>query len=196
MIHDIAITEKNVIINDLPMQFKPENVALGKPAFKFNKNMSAKYGVMDRHCKDASEIKWFDLPNHYVFHYINSWDSVNEKGEDVVTLFGCTLDDIKLEFKHKDNALDPFEQEHPFLWEAQDSESRQKLTKFTFNLTTGESDMKVLLEDLSSDFPMIDQDQMGYKNRYAYLTYFSDEIPDDKNGVYSQFFEGVYKYDL
>jgi len=56
--------------------------------------------------------------------------------------------------------------------------------------------MKILLEDLSSDFPMIDQDETGYKNRYAYLTYFSDEIPEEKNGVYSQFFEGVYKYDL
>ena len=56
--------------------------------------------------------------------------------------------------------------------------------------------MKYMLENLASDFPIIDQDQMGYKNRYAYLTYFSDEIPDEKNGVYSQFFEGVYKYDL
>jgi carotenoid cleavage dioxygenase-like enzyme len=30
MIHDCAITGNNVIFNDLPMQFKPENVALGK----------------------------------------------------------------------------------------------------------------------------------------------------------------------
>ena len=56
--------------------------------------------------------------------------------------------------------------------------------------------MKILLENVASDFPVIDMDQMGYENRYAYLTYFSEEIPDEKNGVYSQFFEGVYKYDL
>ena len=45
--------------------------------------------------------------------------------------------------------------------------------------------MKILLKDLSSDFPIIDQDEMGYKNRFAYLTYFSDEIPEEMNGVYS-----------
>ena len=56
--------------------------------------------------------------------------------------------------------------------------------------------MKTILDNVASDFPIIDMDAMGYENRYAYLTYFSDEIPDDKNGVYSQFFEGVYKYDL
>ena len=28
------------------------------------------------------------------------------------------------------------------------------------------------------------------------MTYFSEEIPDEKNGVYSQYFEGFYKYDL
>jgi carotenoid cleavage dioxygenase-like enzyme len=56
--------------------------------------------------------------------------------------------------------------------------------------------MKTLLENIASDFPIINMDEMGYENRYAYLTYFSDEIPDDKNGIYSQFFEGVYKYDL
>lgn len=118
MIHDIAITEKNVIIPDLPMQFKPENCALGNNAFEFNRNMSAKYGIMDRHCTDANEIKWFDLPNHFVFHYINAWDSVNDLGEDIVTLFGCSLDDINLEHKHKENPHDPSEQERPFLWEA------------------------------------------------------------------------------
>ena len=79
---------------------------------------------MDRRCTDHNQIKWFDLPNHYVFHYINAWDSVNEKGEDIVTLFGCSLDDVSLEHKHKQDPNDPFEEEHPFLWEAQDSDSR------------------------------------------------------------------------
>jgi carotenoid cleavage dioxygenase-like enzyme len=118
MIHDIAITETNVVFNDLPMQFKPEQIAIGSPAFEFNKNMTAKYGIMNRRCTDVNEIKWFELPNHFVFHFINAWDSVNERGEDIVTMFGCSLNDISLEHKHKENYDDPSEQEHPFLWEA------------------------------------------------------------------------------
>ena len=55
--------------------------------------------------------------------------------------------------------------------------------------------MDVLLDE-ASDFPLIDMDLMGYENRYVYLTYFPTEIPKEKNGVYSQYFEGVYKYDL
>lgn len=118
MIHDIAITGENVIFNDLPMQFKPENVPLGKQVFEFNKSMSARYGVMNRNCKDTNEIKWFDLPNHYVFHFVNAWDSKNEKGEDIVTMFGCALSDVNLEHKHKEDYNDPSEKEHPFLWES------------------------------------------------------------------------------
>jgi carotenoid cleavage dioxygenase-like enzyme len=147
--------------------------------------MSARYGVMKRDCTDTDEIKWFDLPNHYVFHFVNAWDSKNEKGEDIVTMFGCAMSDVNLDFKHKENPNDPTEQEHPFLWESNDSESRGLLTKFTFNLTTGEHEMKTLLENIASDFPIIDMDQMGYENRYAYLTYFADEIPEEQNGVYS-----------
>jgi hypothetical protein len=37
---------------------------------------------------------------------------------------------------------------------------------------------------------------MGYPTRYVYLTYFPKEIPKEKNGVYSQYFEGVIKFDL
>lgn len=126
----------------------------------FNKSMSAKYGIMDRHCTDVNQIKWFELPSHFVFHYINAWDSVNDKGEEIVTLFGCSLDNVSLptEHSHKENIDDPFEQERPFLWEPHDSDEKQKLTKFTFNMTTGESEMKILMEDLRQDFPVIDQD--------------------------------------
>jgi len=62
-------------------------------------------------------------------------------------------------------------------------------------MTTGECSIDVIC-DLASDFPLINMDQMGYKNRYVYLTYFPSNIPEDKNGVYSQYFEGVYKFDL
>lgn len=53
-----------------------------------------------------------------------------------------------------------------------------------------------LLLDLATDFPLINMDLMGYKNQYAYMTYFSEKIPSEKNGVYSQYFEGFCKYDL
>jgi hypothetical protein len=75
-----------------------------------------------------------------VYHYVNAWDSKNDKGEDIVTMFGCALANVDLEYKHRSE--DPNEQEHPFLWESQDTDGRGKLSKFIFNRTTGESQMK------------------------------------------------------
>jgi carotenoid 9,10(9',10')-cleavage dioxygenase 1 len=100
MIHDMAITGEHVIFNDLPLQFKPLNVNIGKQVFEFNKNMSARYGVMKRNETDKKNIKWFDLPNHYVYHFVNAWDSTNEEGDEIVTMFGCALSKVNLEFKH------------------------------------------------------------------------------------------------
>jgi carotenoid cleavage dioxygenase-like enzyme len=79
--------------------------------------MKSKYGIMNRNNKDAKEIKWFEFPNHYVYHYVNAWDSKNEKGEDIVTMFGCVLSNVNLEYKHR-NPYDRKDKEHPFLWEA------------------------------------------------------------------------------
>ena len=162
-------------------------MALGKGAVQYNKKMTARYGIMRRDCKDAKEIIWFDLPNHYVFHFANAFEN-----GDIITMFGCSLKDVQLQHSHNTHNVDS---EHPFLWEDANSDTRGKLTKFTFNLATGATSMDILMDE-ASDFPLIDMDLMGYQNRYVYMTYFPKEIPKEKNGVYSQYFEGVIKYDL
>ena len=105
-------------------------------------------------------------------------------------MYGCVLKDVSLDHKNITDDL-----EHPFLWEDANSDTRGKLSKFTFNMKTWDISMRMIMEE-ASDFPLIDMDQMGYPTRYVYLTYFPKEIPKEKNGVYSQYFEGVIKYDL
>ena len=180
MIHDIAITEQYVVFNDLPMEFKPEGIAMGNPAFMFDKTKPGKYGIMKRDCQDVSEIKWFELPNHYVFHYANAWEKKAENGDDMVVMFGCALKEPNLNMKVEEEDGS----EHPFLWEDIQNDNRGKLTKFEFNLTTGESSMKLLVDE-ASDFPLIDMDVVGYESQFTYLTYFAKDIPKEKNGVYS-----------
>ena len=106
-------------------------------------------------CKDVNEIKWFELPNHMCIHYCNSWEEKNKEGHDVITIFGCAMDEIDLDIN----------KEHPFL----DKHLYPKLTKWTFNLTTGKSEMKTMINDRALEFPVINQDLMGYKTRYVYL---------------------------
>lgn len=135
---------------------------------------------MRRDCKDVSEIQWFDLPNHYVFHYANAWEKKAENGDDMIVMFGCAMKEPNLEFRVEEADGS----EHPFLWEDFSNDNRGKLTKFEFNLTTGESSMKLLVDE-ASDFPLIDMDIVGYESQYTYLTYFAKDIPKEKNGVYS-----------
>jgi carotenoid cleavage dioxygenase-like enzyme len=52
-----------------------------------------------------------------------------------------------------------------------------KLTKFIFNLATGEAIMEKLVDDISIEFPVINQNLMGYKTRYAYLSKFQQSLP-------------------
>ena len=112
MIHDIAITEQYVVFNDLPMEFRPDSLVKGEPTFKFNKELPGRYGIMKRDCTDAEDIKWFELPNHYVFHYVNAWEKKAPNGDDLIVMFGCVLNDVNLDYKVKEKDGS----EHPFLW--------------------------------------------------------------------------------
>lgn len=85
-----------------------------------------------------------------------------------------------------------FEDEHPFLA----GQQAPKLSRFTFNLTTNESEWKVMNEEISMEFPVIEQSLIGYKNQFAYIALFRKQLPDEKVGQENVFFEGVLKYDL
>jgi len=73
-----------------------------------------------------------------------------------------------------------------------------KLTKMEFNLATGESTYRYLIENLSVEFPVINQKLIGFKTKYAYISYLwkLENLPQDKAGQESIYFAGFLKYDL
>ena len=82
MIHDFAITENYSIFPDLPMEMRPDlMVKENKFIFHYDDQKPARYGIMKRHCQNADQVQWFELPNHYVFHFVNAWEDVNENGD-------------------------------------------------------------------------------------------------------------------
>jgi 9-cis-epoxycarotenoid dioxygenase len=91
MIHDFAITENYAIFPDLPMEMRPDlMIKESKFIFHFDEKKPARYGIMKRHCLNPDQVQWFELPNHYVFHFVNAWEDVNENGDQIIRLFGCT----------------------------------------------------------------------------------------------------------
>nr|CAD33264.1 carotenoid cleavage oxygenase [Solanum lycopersicum] len=153
MMHDFAITENYAIMMDLPLCFRPkEMVKKNKLAFTFDATKKARFGVLPRYAKNESLIKWFELPNCFIFHNANAW----EEGDDVVLitsrLQNPDLDAIK--GTEKEEQRDGFTNE---------------LYEMRFNMKNGVSSHKKLSE-AAVDFPRINENYTGRKQRYVYGT--------------------------
>ena len=108
MIHDFSITENYVIIPDLPMETRFDIVTKeGGCPFRYNQEVPSYIGIMKKLNQNPDQVQWFELPNHYTFHYVNSWEEKNKDGNDNIILWGCTGTEVKIEL----------ETEHPFVGE-------------------------------------------------------------------------------
>ncbi|KAM1363714.1 hypothetical protein ACFX15_028059 [Malus domestica] len=148
MMHDFAITENYAIFMDLPLILKPkEMVKEQKLIFTFDQTKKARFGLLPRYAKDELLIRWFELPNCFIFHNANAW----EEGDEVV-LITCRFENFDLEmFKEK---LENF---------------RNELYEMRFNLKTGLASQKKLSE-AAVDFPRVNESYTGRKQRYVYGT--------------------------
>ncbi|GKV27488.1 hypothetical protein SLEP1_g36659 [Rubroshorea leprosula] len=69
MMHDFAITENYAIFMDLPLYFRPKDMVKEKKLiFTFDETKKARFGVLPRYAKDDLLIRWFELPNCFIFH--------------------------------------------------------------------------------------------------------------------------------
>jgi len=95
MVHEFLITQKYAILPDLPLEFDPKGAIKEKRfIFYYNKNAPARYGIWPRNSKTGSEVKWFEMEPHYVFHFGGTWDETNDKGESVVIMYALTWEEI------------------------------------------------------------------------------------------------------
>ncbi|XP_024188836.2 carotenoid 9,10(9',10')-cleavage dioxygenase 1 [Rosa chinensis] len=152
MMHDFAITENYAIFMDLPLYFRPkEMVKEGKLIFSFDETKKARFGVLPRYAKDDLLIRWFELPNCFIFHNANAWEE-----EDEVVLMTCRLENPDLDMVNGPikKKLDNFKNE---------------LYEMRFNLKTGLATQKKLSES-AVDFPRVNESYTGRKQRYVYGT--------------------------
>nr|AMJ39497.1 carotene cleavage dioxygenase 1 copy 3 [Bixa orellana] len=152
MMHDFAITENYAIFMDLPLYFDIKEMIKGRRHMvSFDETKKARFGVLDRYAKDDLLIKWFELPNCYIFHNANAW----EEGDEVV-LVSCRID--KIDFDVFD---EPVKKKLGYL--------QNELYEMRFNMKTGLATQKKLSES-SLDFPRVNDCYTGRKTRYVYAT--------------------------
>lgn len=165
MHHDFAVTENYTIFMDLPLKFYPEKMQRGEPAWNFESELPAKFGILPRH-GDNNDIRWFDCPSCFIFHTLNAY----EEGDEIV-LTACRMKSTTVLSMQQTDDRDA---EIP------------RLHQWRFNLKTGEA-QEEQIDDRASDFPRINEGRMGRKNRYGYTAKMAPEpVP---------LFDGLIKYD-
>ncbi|CAM8889675.1 unnamed protein product [Rhodiola kirilowii] len=168
MMHDFAITENYSIFMDLPLYFRPKEMVKEKKfIFTFDPSKKARFGILPRYDKNELRIKWFELPNCFIFHNANAWEENDE-----IVLIACRLENPDLDMVNGSIG----EKVNDFT---------NELYEMRFNMETGLASQKKLSVS-AVDFPRVNESYTGRKQRFVYATML-DSIAKVK---------GVVKFDL
>ncbi|MFP6694779.1 MAG: carotenoid oxygenase family protein [Pirellulales bacterium] len=154
MMHDLAITEHYTLFLDTPLVLNIAGALRGELPFKWEPKFGARIGVLPRHAA-GDKIRWFEINPCFVFHVFNAFED-----GDVVNLYGCRFPEFpkfvdlnapvaKGKFEDTTNSSDPI----AYRWR--------------LDLKTGEA-TETSLDDVSCEFPRVDDRRAGVKTRYGY----------------------------
>ena len=172
--HDMAFTENYAILNDLPLFWDPELLAMGLHVPKFFPDVPTRFAVVPR--RGATEdIRWFEAAPTYVLHWINAY----EEGDEIV------LDGF---FQHNpEPSRQPGSSKMASLYRYIDlAQLDARPHRWRLNLRTGET-REEPLSDRVMEFGMVNAQVYGHDYRYAYNM-------TAEPGMF--LFDGLVKHDL
>ncbi|XP_014500682.1 carotenoid 9,10(9',10')-cleavage dioxygenase isoform X2 [Vigna radiata var. radiata] len=161
--HEIGVTKRYIVIMDFPLTIDLNRLLRGGRLIKYNKEEYARIGILPRY-GDANSIKWFEVEPNCTFHIINSF----EDGHEVVVRGCSSLDSLipgpNLSLK-----------EH---------EGLSRCHEWRLNMHSGEVKEKDICGGnvVYMDFPVINGNFIGVRNRYAY-TQVVDPIASSDQGA-------------
>ncbi|MFD2353307.1 carotenoid oxygenase family protein [Nonomuraea ferruginea] len=156
MLHDFALTEKYVVIYDLPVTFSMAHAEQGASLpYAWNPGHASRVGLLSR---ATGEVSWVEVPPCWVFHTLNAYDD----GDQVV------VDLVRYPQRFVDARLDLGGTPTLDRW-------RVDPVAGTFTETR--------LDDRAQEFPRMDERLTGRPYRYGYTAAARDLIdvvyPDD-----------------
>lgn len=166
MMHSCSLTEKYVVVYDLPVTFDADQAADLNPGssrqpapqllpYRWNRDYPARIGLLPRDGGPA-DVRWFDIDPCYVFHPVNAHDA----GDHVV------LDVVRHERTFDTDHTGPYE-------------SLPTLDRWTIDVRRGTVRTQ-RLDERGQEFPRIDERRAGRPYRYAYtMQVLADGTPSD-----------------
>jgi len=187
--HDFAITENYTIFMDLPYVFSLKSmVTKGRP-FSFNAARPSRFGIMPRY-GDSNQITWFEDAPCYIYHTMNAFELCNNVGTtDEIVLIASRMERGTIAMPSDGTNKSPGSFNGQPLVQI-DDENLPRLYEWRFNLHTGKV-RSSQLDDRPNDFPRLNDNLMGLKNRYGYT---ANLYSDQRKGT--PHFTGVVKYDF
>jgi carotenoid cleavage dioxygenase len=158
MMHDMSLTERHVVIYDLPVTFQLEAAMGGEPfPYRWDEGYGARVGVMPREGGNA-DVVWLDVEPCYVFHPLNAYD--------VDDGHGLVLDVVRHPRMFDRNPRG-FDDGPPNLW------------RWTVDLRS-RSIKEEQLHDRAQEFPRVDERVVSRPHRYGYAASLSasDDVVD------------------
>jgi carotenoid cleavage dioxygenase len=171
MIHDFAVTAEHVVFILCPLVFSFENVKERGGVFSWEPERGTRLGVMPRRGGSA-DVRWYETDPSYVFHPLNAYA---EDGRVVVDVARYE----RLDFMSPKAARDPG-------W---NGDTAARLHRWTIDRAAG-AVRSTPLDDVSCEFPRVDERRLGRKHRYGYAAVEPD--PTSRMPAWS----AIRRYDL
>ncbi len=168
-LHDCAITERSVVLFDLPVTFSLEALAAGASfPYRWQEGYRSRVGLLPRD-SDSTEVVWHDVDPCYVFHVMNAHD---EPGGD-----GVVLDVVRHPSMFRTHLLGP-------------SEGVPTLERWHLD-GHGGAVKEERLDDRGQEFPRVDERVVGRPNRFGYTVAVveSDDIFETESSLVCHDFE-------
>ena len=153
--HDLGITEHYSILMDLPLIYDLQlMMKIGRAIPVFKRDMPSRFGVIPRF-GNPEDVKWFEANPCYIYHTINAW----EEGDEIV--MDCCVNDDPTPQKELPKGASAVEKLNEYL------RLKAYMHRYRFNLKTGET-KEYRLDDLVTEFPLMNSQYLGRPSRYAY----------------------------
>jgi len=152
MVHDCAITERYVVLFDLPCTFDVDVAMAGAFPYIWNPDYGARVGLLPRE-GSAADVRWLEVPLCYVFHPLNAYELIDGR---------VVLDVVRHPHIFARDKLGP-------------NEGGPTLDRWILDPMSGKV-TEERLDDHGVEFPRHDERRIGKPIRYGYTAALGDGL--------------------